>query len=153
MSCGVWIRQACAWLSTEEKLKAENWLKLFTTAGQRERPRLPRDHVFYGPGSFLRVYLATPAEEWGSHEEKVVWARAIGEDSQCILFPSGMAQGGGPLGEWEVESLKKPQKYIVRRGSTGALIAAYTRSTQRCTQLSLTVPLRLSLPTYWDCQH
>lgn len=35
-----------------------------------------------------------------------------------------MAQGGGPLGEWEVkESLKKPQKYITRKGSTGAPIA------------------------------
>ena len=109
---------------TWRKLKAENWLKLFTTAGQRERSRLPRDHVFYGPGSFFRMYLATPAEKWGSHEEKVVWARAIGEDSQCILFPSGMARGGGPLGEWEVkESLKKPQKYIARKGSAGALIA------------------------------
>ena len=115
MSCGVWIRQACAWLSTEEKLKAENWLKLFTTAGQRERSRLPRDHVFYGPGSFLRVYLATPAEEWGSHEEKVVWARAIGEDSQCILFPSELAQGGGPLGEWEVESEETTKIHCKKR--------------------------------------
>lgn len=40
------------------------------------------------------------------------------------MFPSGAAQGGGPLGEWEVkESLKKPQKYITRKGSTGAPIA------------------------------
>ena len=79
-----------------------------------------------------------------------------GRQSECTLFPSGMVQGGGPLGEWEVkESLKKPQKHITRKGSIGALQRALIARLNQPQSVKPHCPFKtLSsyLPQHWRSQ-